>query len=137
MRLPAAWTGLLALAAVLAAAEWLAARRPPWLALRMLIAAAAGLALGRLLPWGRLLMRAARRPFLRNGALYFLFLGHFVRVLFEETLSLFRAWKLAAPHRWRRGGWRSLAMAAAALFPRALRRAERFYAALLANGLAR
>ncbi|MEJ5368686.1 MAG: hypothetical protein WHT08_10230 [Bryobacteraceae bacterium] len=137
MRLPAAWSGLLVLAAILAAAEWLAARRPPWLALRMLAAAAAGLALARIVPWGRLLLRAARRPFLRNSALYFLFLGHFVGVFFEETLSLFRAWKLAAPNRWRRVAWRSLALAAASLFPRALRRAERFYASLLVNGLAR
>lgn len=137
MRLPAAWTGLLALAAVLAAAEWFAARRPPWLAVKMLLAAAAGLAFGRAVPWGRLLERMLRHSFLRNAAFYLLFLRHFVRVLIEETFSLFHAWRLAAPHPWRRGGQRSLARAAASLFPRALRRAERFYAALLANGLAR
>lgn len=137
MRLPAAWTGLLALGAILAAGEMLAAHRPPRLAAQMLLAAAAGMALGRLLPWERLLAHAVRRVNWRNTALYFLFLSHFVRVFFEETLSVFRAWRLAAPRLWRRGGWRSLTLAVAALFPRMMRRAERFCAALLTNGLAK
>lgn len=137
MRLPAAWTGILLFAGVLAGFEWMTARRPPWLAARMLAAAVAGLVLYHGLPWRRLLGYAVRRPRWRNAALYFLFLDHFLRVFFGEILSLFRAWRLAAPHRRGRGRWRALACATTSLFPRTLRRAERFYAALLVNGLAK
>lgn len=136
MRLPAAWTGIAIFAAVLAAAEMLAARRPPGLAARMLLAAAAGLLLFRIVPWRRAAAWALTRPRWRAAALYFVFLAHFVRIFREEIVSLFHAWRLAYPRRWRRGWWSALGHATASLFPRTLRRAERFFAALLVKGLA-
>lgn len=136
MRLPAAWIGILLFAAVLAAAESLLFRRPPLLALRMFLAATAGLLLFRAIPWTRAARWSIRRPGLRNITFYFLFLTHFLRIFLEETLSLFRAWRLATPRQWRAGWWRSIQYATASLFPRVLRRAERFYAALLVKGLA-
>lgn len=102
----------------------------------MILAAAAGLLLFHALPWIRLARWSIRRPALRNVTFYLLFLTHFLRIFLEETLSLFRAWRLAAPSRRRASWWRSLMHAATSLFPRALRRAERFYAALLVKGLA-
>lgn len=136
MKLPAARIGILIFAAVLAAAEFLLSRRPPLLAIRMLLAAAAGLVFFRAVPWLRIARWSLRRRNLRNIALYFLFIAHFLRIFVEEIVSLFRAWRLAVPRRWRARWWGSLARAAASLFPRTLRRAERFYAALLVKGLA-
>lgn len=131
MRLPAAWTGLLIFAAALAAAEVLAARRPPWIAARMLLTAAAAIAVFRAMPWARAARWGLARPCWRPLALYFLVLAHFLRILLDEVRSLYFAWRLAAPRQWRASWWRSLARATASLFPRVLRRAERFYAALL------
>ncbi len=136
MKLPASWIGILIFAAVLAAAESVLFRRPPLLAARMILAAAAGLLLFRAVPWARAARWSIRRSGLRNITFFFLFLTHFLRIFLEETLSLFRAWRLAAPRRWRAGWLRSLLHATASLFPRTLRRAERFYAALLVKGLA-
>lgn len=136
MRLPAAWIGILIFAAVLAAAEFLLHRRPPLLAARMMLVAACGILLFRALPWPRIARWALRQHALRNAAFYFLFLSHFLRIFMEEIISLFHAWRLAAPRRWRAVWWRSLLHASASLFPRTLRRAERFYAALLVKGLA-
>lgn len=136
MKLPAAWIGLLIFAAVLATAESALFRRPPLLAARMIVAAAVGLLLFRAVPWARLARWSIRRPGLRNLTFYFLFLTHFLRIFLEEILSLFRAWRLAAPRRWRASWCRSLMLATTSLFPRTLRRAERFYAALLIKGLA-
>jgi len=136
LRLPAAWFGLLVFAAVLAAVEFFAAHRPPLLAMRMILAAAAGLLLFRAVPWKRLAGWCLQRRGFRNPALYFLFLHHFLRIFLEECTGLFRAWRLAAPRQWRAGWWRSVHYATASLFPRVIRRAERFYAALLVKGLA-
>lgn len=137
MRLPAAWIGIFLFAAGLAAAEWLFLRRPPLLAARMLAAAVAGLLLFQIFPWTSSARWALRRHGLRHIALYFLFMAHFLRIFLEETVTLFRAWRLAFPRRSRAGWWRSLFYAAASLFPRSLRRAERFYSALLIQGFAR
>lgn len=137
MRLPAAWTGLLIFAAALAAAEMLAARRPPWIAARMLLTAAAAIAVSRAVPWARAARWALARPRWRAAALYFLVLAHFLRILAGEIRSLFHAWRLAAPRQWSPTWWTSLAHATASLFPRVLRRAERFYAALLVREMAR
>lgn len=135
MRLPAAWTGLLILAAALALLEALAAHRPPWIAAKMLAVAAAAMALFRAVPWARAARWGLARPRWRPLALYFLVLAHFLRILVDEVRSLYFAWRLAAPRRWRPSWWRSLARATAGLFPRVLRLAERFYAALLLKGL--
>lgn len=137
MRLPAAWTGLLLFAAALAWIEALAARRPPWIAVRMLATAAAAIAVFRAVPWPRAARWALARPRWRAAALYFLVLAHFLRILAGEIRSLFWAWRLAAPRRRSRTWWTSLAHATASLFPRVLRRAERFYAALLVREMAR
>jgi len=137
LRLPAAWTGLLIFAAALAALEWLALRRPPWIAVKMLTVAAASLAVSRLVPWARAARWCLGRNFLRPVALYFLVLAHFLRIFLEENRSLFFAWRLAVGRRRGAAAWRSLACATASLFPRVLRRAERFYAAMLVKGMAR
>jgi len=65
-----------------------------------------------------------------------LFVRHFAGVLGAETRRLLVARRLAAPRRWGRGWARSLVFAVAALFGRALGRAERFYAAQWLRGLA-
>ena len=136
MRLPAAWVGIVVFAAVLAAVEILVSRRAPLIALRMLAVAAAGLLLFRLAPWARMAEWGLSRSRTRKTVLYFLFLAHFSRIFLEEIFSLYHAWKLAAPSRWNRSWRRSLACATASLFPRTLRRAERFYAALLLKEMA-
>jgi hypothetical protein len=136
LRLPAAWIGLLVFAAVLAAVELFAAHRPPLLAIRMILAAAAGLIVFRAIPWRRVAGWSLQRRGFRNLTLYFLFLSHFLRIFLEECFALFRAWRLAAPRKWRAGWWRSIHCATASIFPRVLCRAERFYAALLVKGLA-
>lgn len=136
LRLPAAWIGIFLFAAVLAVIEFFAAHRPPLLAMRMVLAAAAGLIVFRAIPWRRMAGWSIQRRGFRNLTLYFLFLSHFLRIFLEECFALFRAWRLAAPRKWRAGWWRSIHYATASLFPRVLRRAERFYAAMLVKGLA-
>jgi len=131
VRFPLAWTGLLIFALVLALLEWVAAGRVSWLAPRMVIVAAAGYGLFRVIPWTRLLGTVPPQSWIFRRLLFFVFLSHFARVLIQETSRLYIAWRLTAPRQFGPGGFRSLAHATVSLFPRTLQRAERFYAALL------
>jgi hypothetical protein len=130
-KIPLAWTGLLLFAVTLMLLEWWGTGRVTWLAVRMLLVAAAGYTLFRLLPWAAVLRRLPPQSWGFQHALYFVFLAHFVRVLLQETTRLFVAWRLSAPRTFGPGGFVSLARATASLFPRCMARAERFHASLL------
>jgi hypothetical protein len=107
----------------------------PRLALRTVAVFAFVVPAARLILWEELL--TSRRPgsALFRIALFLLLVRHFARVLAGEAWRLLTAQNLAAPRRWRHGWWGSLVWALAALFRRALLRAERFYAAQLVRGL--
>ncbi len=70
-----------------------------------------------------------------RGALFLLMVRHFAAIFGQETWRMLVAHRLAAPRRWRREWFDSLAWAMAALLRRALLRAERFYAAQRVRGL--
>lgn len=71
-----------------------------------------------------------------TALLFALFVRHFAGVLSTEARRVLVARRLAVPRARGRGFGRSLVFAVAALFVRALRRAERFYAAQWSRGLA-
>ena len=90
----------------------------------------------RLFPLDAVLRPIPPRSRLFHAALFLLLVRHFLRILAEEMVRLLRARSLAMPRRFGPGSLRSLAFAAASIFPRTLERAERFYACQLLRGLA-
>lgn len=89
----------------------------------------------RLIPWSQ--SGNAFRPGsqLSASVLYLLFIRHFALILTEESKRLLtaRSRTVFKPHgRW---SFRSIVSALAALFLRAMNRAERFYAAQMLKGL--
>jgi hypothetical protein len=67
--------------------------------------------------------------------LFLLFVRHFTEILIAEAQRTLQARAMCAPSLFRAGGFSSLANALAAIFRRALTRAERFYAAQALNGI--
>jgi len=126
---------ILVFAGFLASLEWLGGAAQPRLALRTVAVFAFLVPAARLILWEELL--TSRRPgsALFRIALFLLMVRHFTRVLAGEAWRFLIAQALAAPRKWRKGWWSSLVWALAALFRRALLRAERFYAAQLVRGI--
>ncbi len=89
----------------------------------------------RLGPSATLLLRVSADSRLFRGALFLLMVRHFAAIFGREAWRLLVAHRFAAARRWRRGWFGSLGWATAALFERALARAERFYAAARLRGL--
>ncbi len=108
-----------------------------WLPVRTIAVAAAVLVAVRLVPWAALLRRVGPGSRFYAAALYLWMLRHFTSILLAETRRVLLAQRLAAPRRWGRGWFASLASALAAVFARVLVRAERFYAAQLLRGIGR
>lgn len=126
---------ILIFAGILAGFQWLGGNPEPRLALRTITVFALVVPAAHLAPWEDLLGRGRPGSPLFGAILFLLLTRHFVRVLAGETWRLLTAQRLAAPRRWRPGWWSSLVWAVAALFRRAIVRAERFYAAQLVRGL--
>lgn len=126
----------LALFALLVAAlQWPYGRLDPALPARTLAVFWFGASALRLLPWFRLADAVRPGSRLSVPVLFILFTRHFASILIGEARRLLCARRRSVCRAY--GGWsfRSLASALAALFFRAMVRAERFYGALLLKGL--
>jgi energy-coupling factor transporter transmembrane protein EcfT len=123
-------------AVCLAALEWYSTGRVTLLGARTLGVAGVSVLAARTVPWRRFALRV--HP--RNGAFRFILFGlfsaHFARTLVQESRRLLQARGLCITRKWGPGAFDSLRHAVAAVFRRALTRAERFYAAQLLKGLA-
>jgi len=126
---------ILIFAGILAGLQWLGGGAEPRLALKTIAVFALMVPAVRLVRWDELLESRQPGSALFGVALFLLLVRHFVRVFAGEAWRLLTVQSLAAPRRWRQGWWSSLVWALAALFRRALLRAERFYAAQLVRGL--
>jgi hypothetical protein len=123
-------------AAILAVLQWFShaqVRTLPLNALAVFLLSTAGF---RIFPWTRFVSarRAQSRAF--TPLLFALFVQHFASIFSQEASRVFQARGLCVTKPWGRGAFRSLAAAVAAVFSRALTRAEHFYAAQLLRGLA-
>jgi hypothetical protein len=125
-----AWSAILLFAAALALLQW-AGGRITWLPLQTVLVFALLRLAGRIVPWKR--WAVERWP--NRAAMFLLFVQHFVRIAEEESVRSFRAWRLAAPHVAKPGGFSSLGHVSAAVLARSIIRAERFYAGLRAQGI--
>jgi energy-coupling factor transporter transmembrane protein EcfT len=122
-------------AAGLATLQWLAGTLDPWLPLKTLAAFALGVAAFAAIPWRRLSRRLGSGRWWYAPVLFLFFLRHFTAILGDEPVRVLRARSLVISRRYGVGWLASLAHALAALFRRAIDRAERFYAAQLVRGL--
>lgn len=122
-------------AGLLAGLQWLGGAAEPRLALKTIAVFVLAVPAARVVRWEELLARSQPGSLVFSAALFLLLVRHFVLVFGGEARRLLTAQSLAAPRRWRHGWWSSLVWALAALFRRALVRAERFYAAQLVRGL--
>ncbi len=122
-------------AAGLATLQWLAGTLDPWLPLKTLAAFALGVAVFAAIPWRRLSRRLDPDRWWYAPVLFLLFLRHFTAILGDEPVRVLRARSLVVSRRYGPGWLTSLSHALAALFRRAIDRAERFYAAQLVRGL--
>ncbi len=89
----------------------------------------------RIAPWSWIAARLSPRSRLYAPGLFLLFVRHFTEILITEAQRTLQARAMCAPSSFRVGGFSSLAYAVAAIFRRALVRAERFYAAQTLNGI--
>jgi len=126
---------ILVFAAALAVIEWAGGRPLTTLPLVTVAAFAVTVTLARLVRWqGRIFrVRPGSRSY--HALLFALFVRHFAGILGAETRRVLIARRLATPRAWKPGAARSLLFALAALFGRALTRAERFYAAQSLRGM--
>lgn len=123
-------------AASVAALEWLAGTLDPWLPLKTLAAFALGTILFAAIPWRLMSRRLAPGRWWYAPVLFLLLLRHFTEILSQEPVRVLRARSMVVSRRYGAGWLSSLGHALAALFRRAIDRAERFYAAQLVRGLA-
>ena len=89
----------------------------------------------RLFPWTPLLQRVRPGGVLFNAVLFLFILRHFVMTLGAEARRVMIARRIAVPREYRPEWFRSLTSAVAAIFGRAIVRAERFYACQLLRGI--
>jgi len=90
----------------------------------------------RVLPWSAMAGGISSRSRLYMPVLFLLFVRHFAEILLAEARRALQARSLCISRSFGRAAFSSLAWAIAALFRRALQRAERFYAAQIVGGLA-
>jgi hypothetical protein len=123
-------------AGILALMQWASSTPVSSLPLRAIAVILLTTTAFRLLPWTEIL--SAVRPGSRffGLVLFALFVRHFVAIFARESQRVLQARRLRLSRPWGPGAFRSLTSAVAALFSRALTRAERFYAAQLLRGLA-
>jgi hypothetical protein len=123
-------------AAILVVLQWASPALAPTLPLKTLAVFLLSTAAFRIIPWDRLVSarRAQSKGF--TPILFALFVRHFAAIFAEEASRVFQARALCVTRAWGPGALRSLPAALAAVFTRALTRAERFYAAQLLRGLA-
>lgn len=89
----------------------------------------------RIVPWEWLASRLSPGSRFYAPGLFLLFVRHFTQILIAEAQRTLQARAMCAPSLFHAGGFSSLANALAAIFRRALTRAERFYAAQTLNGI--
>jgi hypothetical protein len=89
----------------------------------------------RIAPWASMAAGLSPDSRLYDAGLLLLFVRHFTGILVTEAQRTLQARAMCAPSLFRAGGFSSLANALAAIFRRALTRAERFYAAQTLNGI--
>jgi hypothetical protein len=127
---------IVAFAAILVVLQWLShapARTLPLNALAVFLLSTVGF---RLFPWTRLVSARRVQSKTFTPVLFALFVRHFASIFAQEASRVFQARALSVTKPWGHGAFRSLTAAVAAVFSRALARAERFYAAQLLRGLA-
>lgn len=103
------------------------------LAVQVFFVSAWSIAMARWAMSGRIPVPRAKALF--RCYLFLHFLRHFTEILHGETMRVFIARGLSAPHLYTRTGLRSLAYSLIAVLQGSLRRAERFYAAQWLKGL--
>ena len=126
---------ILVFAAALALMQWAGGLPVTTLPLTTLAVCVVTLTLARLLRWEGWVFRVRPGSRRYSALLFALFVRHFADILGGETRRVLIARRLAAPRTLGAGGARSLLFALAALFGRALTRAERFYAAQSLGGM--
>lgn len=126
---------ILVFAAALALMQWAGGLPVTTLPLTTLAVCVVTLTLARLLRWEGWVFRVRPGSRRYSALLFALFVRHFAGILGTETRRVLIARRLAAPRILGAGGARSLLFALAALFGRALTRAERFYAAQSLGGM--
>jgi len=127
---------VLVFAAALALMQWAGGMPLTTLPLVTVAVFAATLTAVRLVRWTGWIFRVPPGSRRATALLFVLFVRHFAGVLGAETRRVLVARRMAAPRARGRGAARSLVFAVAALFGRALTRAERFYAAQSLRGIA-
>jgi hypothetical protein len=122
-------------ALVLTALQWLNGAVDVRLPLRTIAVFLLSTAAFRVLPWSDLIAALDIRSRWYLPVMFLLFVRHFAAMLLEEVRRAFQARSLCVSANFRRGGFQSLAWAAASVFRRATDRAERFYAAQTIGGM--
>jgi hypothetical protein len=122
-------------AATLVALQWLNGRIDAALPLRTVAVFLLSTLALRLAPWTWIAGGLSPLSRLYLPGLFLLFIRHFAEILIAESRRTLQARAICAPSVWRPGGFASVAGALAAIFRRALTRAERFYAAQSLNGI--
>jgi len=126
---------ILVFAAALALMQWASGLPLTMLPLMTLAGFVVTVTLARLVRWQGLVFRIRPGSRSYSALLFALFVRHFAGILGAETRRVLIARRLATPRTWKPGRARSLLFALAALFGRALTRAERFYAAQSLRGM--
>jgi hypothetical protein len=122
-------------AAAVVALQWLSGTAGYTLPMRTLAVFLLSTAAFRIVPWESAAGRLSPESRLYAVGLFLLFVRHFSAILIDESRRTFQARSLCVNRKFGRGSFTSLAGAVAAVFRRALARAERFYAAQSISGI--
>ena len=128
---------VLLFAATLVVLQWFNGRIDGALPLRTVAVFLYSTLAARVAPWTWIAGGLSPLSRLYLPGLFFLFVRHFAEILISESRRTLQARAICAPRLFRTGGFASIAAALAAIFRRALARAERFYAAQSLNGIVR
>jgi hypothetical protein len=127
---------ILIFAGLLALMQWLAGGRITLLPLMTVAVFLFTTVVMATVRWSGWIFRVRRGSPLYTALLFVLFVRHFVLVFGTEARRVLLARRLSVPRRWGRGAARSLVFAVVAQLVRSAARAEHFFAAQAARGLA-
>ena len=128
---------VLLFAITLVALQWLNGRIDAALPLGTVAVFLLSTLAARLAPWTWMAGGLSPLSRLYLPGIFLLFVRHFAEILISESRRTLQARAMCAPGIFRTGGFASIAAALAAIFRRALTRAERFYAAQSLSGIVR
>jgi hypothetical protein len=124
-------------AATVAALQWFAGKIDWTLPLRTVTVFLLSTVAMRIAPWVWIAAQLSPDSGAYRPGLFLLFVRHFTEILISESVRTLQARAMCAPSLLRHAGFSSLSHALAAIFCRAISRAERFYAAQSLNGVSR